>query len=135
MTIEELFSALDRHRGSFPDDLIAEVIARREEATPQFLEILVDIDRNPEPWLVDEQGMIHIYAMYLLALFRETTAYSLLELIFSRPGEFPFELAGDVVTQDLGRILASVSGGERVCALRRHGRHVLAGDYWPAFAR
>jgi len=32
--------------------------------------------------------------------------------IFSRPGEFPFELAGDVVTEDLGRILASVSGGD-----------------------
>jgi hypothetical protein len=30
----------------------------------------------------------------------------------ARSGEFPFELAGDVVTQDLGRILASVSGGD-----------------------
>jgi hypothetical protein len=56
--------------------------------------------------------MIHIYALYLLALFRETGTYPLLVRIFSRPGEFPFELAGDVVTQDLGRILASVSGGD-----------------------
>ncbi len=47
-----------------------------------------------------------------LALFRETRAYPLLVRIFSRPGEFSFELAGDVVTQDLGRILASVSGGD-----------------------
>jgi Protein of unknown function (DUF1186) len=56
--------------------------------------------------------MIHIYALYGLAQFRETRAYPLLVRIFSRPGEFPFELAGDVVTQDLGRILASVSGGD-----------------------
>ncbi len=56
--------------------------------------------------------MIHIYALYELALFRETRAYPLPVRIFSRPGEFPFELAGDVVTEDLGRILASVSGGD-----------------------
>jgi hypothetical protein len=56
--------------------------------------------------------MVHIYARYLLALFRELRAYPLLVRIFSRPGEFPFDLVGDVVTQDLGRILASVSGGD-----------------------
>ena len=36
----------------------------------------------------------------------------LLVRIFSWPGEFPFDLAGDVVTEDLRRILASVSGGD-----------------------
>jgi len=112
MEIEELFARLDQDQGSFPKDLIAEVIARREEATPRFLAMLEDIDRNPEPWLTANDRMIHIYALYLLALFRETRAYPLIVRIFSRPGEFPFELAGDVTTQDLGRILASVSGGE-----------------------
>jgi hypothetical protein len=112
MDIEELLARLDQHRGSFPEDLVAEVIARREEVTPKFLEILKDIDRNPEPWRMDGDRMVHVYAMYLLALFRETDAYPLLVRIFSRPGEFPFDLAGDVVTQDLGRILASVSGGD-----------------------
>jgi len=112
MEIEELFACLDRHQGSFPKDLTAEVIARREEATPRFLAMLEDIDRNPESWLADNDWMVHIYALYLLALFRETRAYPLIVRIFSRPGEFPFELAGDVTTQDLGRILASVSGGE-----------------------
>jgi hypothetical protein len=56
--------------------------------------------------------MIRIYALYLPALFRESRAYPLLVRIFSRRGKFPFELAGDAVTQDLGRILASVSGEE-----------------------
>lgn len=112
MDIQELLAHLDQHQGPFPQELVAEVIARREEATPRFLEILEDIDRDPGPWLADDGRMIHIYALYLLALFRETRAYPLLVRIFSRPGEFSFELAGDVVTQDLGRILASVSGGE-----------------------
>lgn len=112
MDIQELFTRLDQHEGSFPKDLIAEVIARREEATSRLLAMLEDIERDPEPWLADDDRMIHIYALYLLALFRETRAYPLLVRIFSRPGEFPFELAGDVVTQDLGRMLASVSGGD-----------------------
>jgi hypothetical protein len=112
MEIQELLARLDRHRGSFPEDLLAEVIARREEMIPQLLEILEDVDSNPEPWLADDGRMIHIYALYLLALFQEPRAYPLVVRIFSRPGEFPFELAGDVVTEDLGRILASVSGGE-----------------------
>ncbi|PYV69732.1 MAG: hypothetical protein DMG97_21175 [Acidobacteria bacterium] len=89
MEIEELFACLDRHQGSFPKDLTAEVIARREEATPRFLAMLEDIDRNPESWLADNDRMIHIYALYLLALFRETRAYPLIVRIFSRPGEFP----------------------------------------------
>ena len=112
MDIQELLTRLDQHKGCFPKDLVAEVVARREEVTPRFLEILEDIDKNPEPWLADDGRMIHIYALYGLALFRETRAYPLLVRIFSRPGEFPFELTGDVVTQDLGRILASVSGGD-----------------------
>jgi hypothetical protein len=112
MDIEELLVRLDRHDGSFPESFIAEVIAQREVVTPRLLEILEDIDRDPEPWLADENGMLHIWALYLLALFRETRAYPLLVRLFSRPGEFAFELAGDVATQDLGRMLASVSGGD-----------------------
>ena len=112
MDIQELLIRLDRHRGSFPKDLVAEVIARREEVSPRFLEILEDVDKNPEAWLENDGRMIHIYALYGLALFRDIRAYPLLVRIFSRPGEFSFELAGDVVTQDLGRILASVSGGD-----------------------
>jgi hypothetical protein len=112
MDIEELLAQLDEHRGSFPADLVAEVMARREEVIPRLLEILEDIDRDPEPWLADEESMLHIWALYLLALFREPRAYPLLVRIFSRPGEFAFELTGDVATQDLGSMLASVSGGD-----------------------
>lgn len=112
MEIRELLACLDRHRGPFPGDLVTEIVSRREEAIPVLLQMLEQIDTNPEPWVADQQRMDHIYALYLLALFQEARAYPLLVRIFSRPGEFPFELAGDVVTQDLGRILTSVSGGD-----------------------
>lgn len=113
MDVEELLARLDSERdGPFPAGLIAEAIARREDVTPRLLAILEGIDRDPAPWLAEAAGMLHIWAFYLLALFRESRAYPLLVRIFSRPSEFAFELAGDVATQDLGRILASVSGGE-----------------------
>ncbi|MCI0621785.1 MAG: DUF1186 domain-containing protein [Acidobacteria bacterium] len=112
MEIQELLARLERHHGRFPGDLVAEIVSRREEAIPVFLQILEEIDADPEPWIANQQCMDHIYALYLLALFREPRAYPLLVRIFSRPGEFAFDLAGDVVTQDLGRVLASVSGGD-----------------------
>jgi hypothetical protein len=129
MDIEELLARLDReHDGSFPEGLVAEVIARREEVTPRLLGILEDIDRDPEPWLADAEAMLHIWAFYLLALFRETRAYPLLVRIFSRPGEFAFELAGDAPTEDLGRMLASVSGGE-VSGMRALIENEQANEY------
>ena len=112
MEIQELFAELDRHCGSFSEHLIAEAVTRRDEAIPFLLETLERVDRKPEPWVADQDCMLHIHALYLLALFRETRAYPLIVPIFSRPGKFSFDLAGDVVTQDLGQILASVSNGD-----------------------
>ncbi len=129
MDIGELLARLDNeHEGSFPQSLVTEVIARREEVTPRLVRILEDIDRDPEPWLADAAGMLHIWAFYLLALFRETRAYPLLVRIFSRPGEFAFELAGDVPRQDLGRMLASV----RRC---QHSRSTCRGFGVSIFSR
>ncbi len=75
MDIEELLARLDEHDASFPTDLVSEVIVRWDEVTPRLLGILEDIDRDPEPWLADAEGMLHIWALYLLAPFRETRAY------------------------------------------------------------
>ncbi|MCB1181724.1 MAG: DUF1186 domain-containing protein, partial [Chlamydiia bacterium] len=50
----------------------------------------------------------HLYAMYLLAQFREPKSYPLLIELISFPGEIPHAILGDVLTEDLSRILASV---------------------------
>ena len=50
--------------------------------------------------------------MYLLAKFREPRAYASLAKIVSKPGETVFDRMGDGVSEDLGRILASVCGIE-----------------------
>ncbi len=80
--------------------------------TSEVLGILDDtVNRAAE--LADEGGyMAHLYAMFLLAQFREVRAYPLLLRLASLPGDLLYSLCGDLITEDFGRILASVCDGE-----------------------
>jgi hypothetical protein len=111
MEIDDILSQFDHSIGRFPRTAVREAVVRREETTPALLGVLEDVARNPLPFASPDR-MLHIFAMYLLAQFRETRAYPLLVKIFSAPRECVHDLAGDVVTEGLGPILASVSGGD-----------------------
>jgi hypothetical protein len=111
MNLKEILSHLERNEGYFPRAAVQEAIDHRVEIVPALLGVLEDVARDLNPY-VGGGRFIHIYAMYLLAQFREGRACPLLVQIFSTPGELPMDLAGDVVTEDLGRILASVSDGD-----------------------
>ena len=125
MQIDDILSQFDHSIGRFPRTAVREAVARREDLTPALLGVLEDAARDPRPF-ASEDRMVHIFAMYLLAQFRETRAYPLLVKIFSAPAESIHDLAGDVVTEGLGSILASVSGGDiggmGDKAVRRHAR-------------
>jgi len=112
MDIPQILSHLERNDGHFPKAAIRQAIAHRDEIIPPLLQVLESVARDPQSFASDQKRMIHLYAMYLLAQFRDTRAYPLLVQIFSAPGELPMDLAGDTVTEDLGRILASVSDGD-----------------------
>ena len=112
MDVAEILSELDRNHTQVPRLALEEAAAHRDELTPRLLAVLEDVANDPEPFLNDPNRNIHAYAMYLLAQFQEPRAYPLLVKIFSAPGEAPFNLAGDVVVQDLDNILASVSDGD-----------------------
>jgi len=111
MELTQILSYLERNEGYFPRAAVQEAVDHRNETIPVLLKVLEDVARNPKPY-TDPGRFIHIYAMYLLAQFRETRAYPLLVRIFSVPGRLSKEVAGDVVTKDLSRILASVSDGD-----------------------
>ena len=66
---------------------------------------------NPTDASPDE-ATLFCYALYLLAKWREPRAYPYVVRWLSLPGEAPFQIAGDVVTQDGGRILAAVCDGD-----------------------
>ncbi|MEZ5314687.1 MAG: DUF1186 domain-containing protein [Chlamydiales bacterium] len=96
--------------GEFPRDAIEAAIAKRKQITPHLLMILEDAIYRIDEIIEDDNYQGHLYAMYLLAQFREEKAYPLIIELFSYPGEIPHAIAGDVLTEDLSRILASVCG-------------------------
>jgi hypothetical protein len=112
MDVQEILSRLERIEDCFPEAAVQEAVTHHDDIIPSLLEVLEAVARDPKSFASDGDRMIHIYAMYLLAQFREPRAYPLLVKIFSAPGELAFDLTGDVVTDDLGRILASVSDGD-----------------------
>ena len=112
MNVQQILEELEVNTGVFPRQAIQEAIAKQEQITPELLKILEYATQNVEE-LVERMGYIaHIYAMFLLAQFRERRAYPLIVNFYSIPGEITLDLTGDVVTEDLDRILASVSGGD-----------------------
>lgn len=110
MQIAEILSEIERIRGYYPEDAIRAAMERREELTPAFLGIVQDSIDSAEATAEDGDYFGHLHAMYLLAHWREPALYPLL-LEFARlPGELPHDLGGALVTEDLGRMLATVCG-------------------------
>lgn len=108
MDIEALTQALQFNTGTFPEQALRAAIEQRDAMTPVLLAALQEAADNPSSLQRQPSFMLHIYAMYLLAQFREHAAYPLLVRFFSTPGEVALDTTGDVVTEDLARILASV---------------------------
>jgi hypothetical protein len=112
METAEILHQFERATGKFARAAVEAAVARREEVTPELLRILEEtVDRAAQ---LDAEGdyMAHLYAMFLLAQFRETRAYPLVVRFASLPGDLLDSLCGDFITEDLGQVLASVCGGE-----------------------
>ena len=108
MEIEEILSKLEYNTGSFPYNAVQEAIKRKDETIPELLKILENANKNIDSILDEPNYMAHIYSMFLLAQFREKRAYPLIIDLFSHPGKDSDQIAGDFVTEDLPRVLASV---------------------------
>ncbi|MCF4970778.1 DUF1186 domain-containing protein [Nostoc sp. CMAA1605] len=112
MQLAEILAELENNTGTFPRLALERAIEEREAITPVLLSTLENLSNNLEELLAKEDYIFHIYALYLLAQFREPLAYPVIIKFFSVPGEATLDITGDVVTEDLARILASVSGGD-----------------------
>lgn len=111
MNVEQILKNLEYYKGTLPREALRQAAACREEITPALLDILAYALQLPGE-LEDDDYMAHSYAMYLLAQFREKRAYPLLVKFFSIPDEIVETSTGDIITEDLPRILASVSYGD-----------------------
>jgi hypothetical protein len=112
MEINAIIEKLRFFNGKFPQDAVEAAIAHGEEITPALLGILEDVaDRGAS---VDETGdyIAPIFAMFLLAQFRETRAYPHVVKIALLPSDDLEALFGDFITGNLDSVLASVCGGD-----------------------
>lgn len=111
MNLEEIIAELEYHTGTFPRLALEKAIEEREAITPLLLGTLEKFKNNWEELEEDSSYMLHIYSLFLLAQFREAQAYPLIIEFFSTPGEICHPVNGEIVTEYLNRILASVSEG------------------------
>src|SRR5260370_2656620 len=110
METAEILSEFELSTGRFARDAVEAAAARPEEIVPELLRILDEVLARPTE--VSGDYLAHIYAMFLLAQFREGRAYPLLIRFASLPGDTIHSLCGQTLTDAFGRILASVCGGE-----------------------
>jgi uncharacterized protein YecA (UPF0149 family) len=112
MTVEQIMTELEYLTwGELPREALTAAMAQQEAITPALLHLLENPDALLERMLEEEDYMMPFYAMYLLAYFREPRAYPLIVDFFAIPGREVVDATGDMVTEDLGRILASVAHG------------------------
>jgi hypothetical protein len=112
MELQEILSELERYRGHFPREALAWAVEERDQISPHLLHILSQSAENPQRLIEDHDYSAPVYAMFLLSQFREKSAYPLIVKFFSKPGNLSLDLTGDVATEDLGSMLASVSCGD-----------------------
>lgn len=134
MSIQKALEKLGHNNDSvFPREALIEVINNRDEAIPHLLGILEYSIENIDRLIMDDGYFAHIYAMYLLAQFKEKKAYPLFIKLFSIPGEIVLDFTGDVVTEDLGKILHSVCNGD-IEPVKSLIENITANDYVRAAA-
>jgi hypothetical protein len=112
MDFQQLSAKFLYFEGPFPQEALIEAIENREQVIPDLLQVIQKVTDNSQQVIDHEDYTMSSYAMYLLAQFREKKAYQPIIDFFSMPDEKALEIVGDMYVEDLGRILASVSGGE-----------------------
>ncbi|MFK0572474.1 DUF1186 domain-containing protein [Endozoicomonas sp.] len=112
VTIDEMLSEFSQRRGYFPKAAVEAAIEQQEAITPW---LLASLEKAADTGTEDEANdNLTMFALYLLAQFRETRAYSLIINIITRPADAIEYLLGDITTEDLNRVLASVFDGDIV---------------------
>jgi hypothetical protein len=112
MDVEEIVSEMKSEGGDFPREALLEAAGCREAIAPALLEIVEETTENYESLIGRHDYSAHIYAIYLLAQFRDYRAYPLITKFCAIPQEALDDLTGDFIYDDLHRILASVSCGD-----------------------
>lgn len=98
--------------GKFQKESVLEAKKKQKEVTEELLNELEKVANNISDYARDQNYMLALYAMYLLAEFREKRAFPIIiKIITYKNQEKVDHLLGDVITEALSRILASTYDG------------------------
>jgi hypothetical protein len=112
MEVAEIIESIRAFDGKFARRAVEAAIARREDVTPALLAILEEVAEKGAGVYGTGDYIAHLYAMFLLAQFRETRAYPLMVRITLLPSDDLDNLLGDFISGHLDSALASVCGGD-----------------------
>jgi Protein of unknown function (DUF1186)/SEC-C motif len=107
----EILTTLSEDASVQPTEALTSAESHREALIEPLLSALERGIANPASASIQEANLFS-YALYLLAKWREPRAYPYVIRWLSLPEEQPFEIGGDIVTQDGARILAAVCDGD-----------------------
>jgi len=110
MSPQDILDALSSDHDTSPRQALASAEFYRPELFDPLLQSLEAGIANPVD-LPEGEASLFSYAVYLLAKWRLVSAHEPIVRWLSLPGEGPFDIGGDIVTQDGGRILAMTCGG------------------------
>jgi hypothetical protein len=105
-------SEIECYREKFPEKEFEYCIENHSESIPALLRILEKVIENPEEFSEDEDFMGVINASFLLAQLREERAYPFICDILRLEEEQLDNLLGDYLSEDMHRVIASISGGD-----------------------
>lgn len=112
MTNQEIIAEISKIHRKFPRGAVAEAISRREEIIPELLRLLEHAQVNFEDYATRGENAGILTAIYLLAQFREKRAYPIIIGILSADITQIDAIFGVLLTEAMGRILASVCDGD-----------------------
>lgn len=112
LTVSEMIYDLEYLYSYLPKISLRAAEAQPAEITPELLGALEKFCANPACPRMGPKYTLHMFAMYLLAKFRESRAYPLIIRFARLPGELPVTLGGDLLAVDFPAVLASVCGAD-----------------------
>ena len=113
MTRNEVLAELSTYRRRFPREAVVAASDMWEEISDDLVMSLESTADDMEATAAEPDHMLHIYALFLCAEKREKRAFAPFLRILSHPdGDDLDGVLGDTLTEDSGRILASVYTGD-----------------------
>lgn len=112
MEVKDIIENFRYNNGEFQEDSILQARKNKEKVIQALLTELEEFVENIENHLAEENYMLHFYAMYLLAEFKEKRAFPIIINLLNKDQDILSALLGDMVTQGLDRILASTFDGD-----------------------